>query len=411
MKPGSFDHHSAEFARDPARNWQELRETCPVAHSDRYGGFYILSRYADVLEADRDVERFSTADDPFRTGVGGLGVTIPPSPVAFGFFELDPPEHLQRRRIYSEWFGPKAIARRRPAIRAITTQVLEQAIQRGDGDLVLDIIDPITGMNMCALVGLPVDHWKRFSDPFREAVIVNRAAPEFGEVAKKLDGLKEELRSLIEARRTQPRDDLISRALQAEIEGVPVPDDVTVMDLFLIVSGGADTVAGLLSNALMHLHRDRNLRARLIADPSLIPVALEEFNRYYTPVTALARTVKTPCTLGGQPLEPGDRVLLAYGSANRDEEVFDQPNEVLIDRDPNRHLSFGLGPHHCIGARFARSESAIVVEEILRLMPDYEILESKSKPYPAIGITNSYLSLPARFHPEETAAARTCGCV
>ena len=205
---------------------------------------------------------------------------------------------------------------------------------------------------------------------------------------------------MIEARRAQPRDDLISRAIQAEIEGVPVPDDVTVMDLFLIVSGGADTVAGLLSNVLMHLHRDRNLRARLVADPSLIPTALEEFNRYYTPVTALARTVKKSCTLGGQPLEPGDRVLLAYGSANRDEEVFYQPNDVLIDRDPNRHLSFGLGPHHCIGARFARHESAIVLEEILRLMPDYEILESKSRSYPTIGITNSYLSLPARFHPE-----------
>ena len=183
--------------------------------------------------------------------------------------------------------------------------MLEQAIQRGDGDLVLDVIDPITGMNMCALVGLPVDHWKRFSDPFREAVIVNRAAPEFDEVAKKLDDLKAELRSLIEARRAQPRDDLISRAIQAEIEGVPVPDDVTAMDLFLIVSGGADTVAGLLSNALMHLHRDRNLRARLIADPSLIPLALEEFNRYYTPVTALARTVKTPCTLGRTALGAG----------------------------------------------------------------------------------------------------------
>ena len=405
MKPGSFDHHSAEFACDPARHWRELREACPVAHSDLYGGFYILSRYADVLEADRDVERFSTADDPFETGVGGLGVTIPPSPVAFGFFELDPPEHLQRRRIYSEWFGPKAIAKRKPAIRATTAQVLEQAIQRGDGDLVLDVIDPITGMNMCALVGLPVDDWKRFSDPFREAVIVNRAAPEFDQVAKKLDGLKAELRGLIEARRAQPRDDLISRAIQAEIEGVPVPDDVTVMDLFLIVSGGADTVAGLLSNVLMHLHRDRDLRARLIADPSLIPPALEEFNRYYTPVTALARTVKTPCTLGGQPLEPGDRVLLAYGSANRDEEVFYQPNEVLIDRDPNRHLSFGLGPHHCIGARFARHESAIVVEEILRLMPDYEIHESKSKPYPTIGITNSYLCLPARFQPRQMAAS------
>jgi cytochrome P450 len=397
MKPGSFDHHSEEFARDPAHHWQELRETCPVAHSDRYGGFYILSRYADVVAADGDAERFSTADDPFNTGVGGLGVTIPPSPVAFGFFELDPPEHLQRRRIYSTWFGPKAIAKRRPAVRSTTTRVLEQAIQRGDGDLVRDIIDPITGMNMCALVGLPVEQWKRFTDPFREAVIVDRAAPEFDEVTRKLEGLKAELRGLIEARRVQPEDDLISKAIQAKIEGVAVPDDVTVMDLFLIVSGAADTVAGLLSNAFMHLYRDRDLRARLIADPSRIPLALEELNRFYTPVTALARTVKTTCTLGGQRLKPGDRVLLAYGSANRDEDVFDQPNEVVIDRDPNRHLSFGLGPHHCIGARFARAESTIVVEEVLRLMPHYEILESEAKAYPTIGITNSYLSLPARY--------------
>jgi cytochrome P450 len=140
------------------------------------------------------------------------------------------------------------------------------------------------------------------------------------------------------------------------------------------------------------------MRARLIADPSLIPDALEEFNRYYTPVTALARTVKQACTLGGHSFKPGDRVLLGYGSANRDEDAFSQPNEVIIDRAPNRHLSFGLGPHHCIGARFARAQSTIVVEEVLRLMPDYQILESGTRTYPAVGITNSYLSLPALYH-------------
>ncbi len=122
MKPGSFDHHSAEFARDPARHWQELRETCPVHTRIAMAASTFCRVMRMCSKADRDVERFSTADDPFRTGVGGLGVTIPPSPVAFGFFELDPPEHLQRRRIYSEWFGPKAIAKRRPAIRATTTR-------------------------------------------------------------------------------------------------------------------------------------------------------------------------------------------------------------------------------------------------------------------------------------------------
>jgi len=221
MDPDSFDHHSQEFARDPARHWQALRETCPVAHSDRYGGFYILTRYDDVVAADRDAERFSSADDPFGKGKGGRGVTIPPSPMQFGFIEMDAPDHMQHRRIFSAWFGPRAMAQRKPAIRATTTQVIDRVIARGEADLVLDVVNPTTGMNMCALIGLPPENWQRYMDPFRDAVIVNRAAPEFEQVMEKLDGVKAELRRLMQARRAQPRDDLISHVVHAEIEGKP----------------------------------------------------------------------------------------------------------------------------------------------------------------------------------------------
>ena len=399
MDPNSFDHHSEEFALDPAGQWQALRETCPVAHSDQYGGFYILTHYADVVAADRDAERFSSADDPFGKGEGGRGVTIPPIPMQFGFIEMDSPDHMQHRRIFSAWFGPRAIAQRKPAIRATTTQVIDRVIARGEADLVLDVVNPTTGMNMCALVGLPPEDWQRYMDPFRDSVIVNRAAPEFEQVMEKLDGVKDALRGLMEARRAQPRDDLITHVVHAETDGEPVAEDARLMDLFMIVSGGAETTVGLITHTLMHLHRDTELRARLVADPALIPAALEEFNRYYTPVPALARTVKEDCTLGGQQFKPGDRVLLAYGSANRDGAAFAQPDNVIIDRFPNRHVSFGVGPHRCIGSNFARAESTIVVEEILRRMPDYEVRESEAEKFPSVGITNSYLSMPARFTP------------
>ena len=166
-----------------------------------------------------------------------------------------------------------------------------------------------------------------------------------------------------------------------------------------IINGGVDTTTVLLANALEYLDRNHDLRRRLVDEPALLPSATEEFLRYFSPVQAFSRTVARDVELGGQQLERGDRVLLCFGSANRDESEFPAADEFVADRFPNRHVAFGLGKHRCIGSTLARTEFMIMLDEVLARMPDYEIDRDASERYVSLGIVNGWIRMPGRFTP------------
>ena len=185
-------------------------------------------------------------------------------------------------------------------------------------------------------------------------------------------------------------------------------DEVLIEICTLILGGGVDTTTALISHAIDHLGHDLDARERIIADRDLVPLYCEELLRYHTPTQALARTATTDTMVGGQQVVEGDRVLICWAGANRDPDVFEQPDELIIDRFPNRHAAFGLGAHRCLGSNFARAEFATMLNAVLDRMPDYELVDG-AEHYESIGVVNGWHRLPARFTPGERRAARLDG--
>ena len=312
--------------------------------------------------------------------------------------ETDPPELQKYRRILNPMFSPAAAARWRPAIERWTALCIDVAVERGELDLVNDLSNPVPGLFTCELLGLPLEDWDRYAGPFHRAIYTPPTADR-SELFTEMIWIMESLAELVARRRREPQDDMISTLTQAEIDGQPIPDEVVVNICDLVMAGGFDTTTAATSSALWYLHHNHADRQRLIDDPALLPVAVEEWLRYYAPTQALARTVTEDTELGGQRLSTGDRVLVSWASANHDDAEFENPDAIVIDRLPNPHTSFGVGAHRCLGMHFARAEIVAMVAAVLDRMPDYEVIEDRAEQYTTIGIVNGWITMPTRFTP------------
>jgi cytochrome P450 len=384
-----FDHHTQEFARDPWSVYAELRARCPVAYSDAYGGFWVLSRYADVFEVARDDETFSSNRE----------VVVPPTNVGKLIpLQSDPPALGLYRRLLMPYFSPRAVEALEPEIRAFTTRQIDTFIERGTCDLVLELTNPVPAMTTLRLIGLPLEEWHDYAEPIHTNSYTHPDNPLHGEALLRIQELGERVAAQIQARRTQPRDDLISDLLRAEAQGEIGPEEVQAL-VMMVIFGGMDTTMASTSNALLYLYRHPEARQELIRRPELLPTAIDELLRYEAPVQGFARTVTRDCVVGGQPIKAGETVFMLWASANRDGAAFPQPDRVILDRFPNRHMTFGIGAHRCLGAGLARSEMRIMLEEVLRRLPDYQILEEGVEEPESIGIVKGRVRLPVRFTP------------
>ena len=200
-------------------------------------------------------------------------------------------------------------------------------------------------------------------------------------------------------RRRHPRDDMITYLVNATVDGRPITDDEVVAMIVLTIQGGFDTTGSAIGNALLYLDADRDARRRLIEDPGLLPRAVEEFLRFEAPQVALARVATRDVVIGGQPIAAGERLLLVWASGNRDEAVFPGGDQVVLDRFPNRHMTFGLGAHRCLGSTLARRQILLALGAVLRRLPDYEIDHDRVERAETIGVAYGSFSLPARFSP------------
>lgn len=273
-------------------------------------------------------------------------------------------------------------------------------IESGTCDLVDDILNPVPAITGLSLLGLPTDNWKDFSDTVHTMVHTppdsegDFAATEATQKLMELFGV---VAATIAARRGNPTDDLISVLTQVEIDGAPLSDERLLEIISLVIFGGVDTTGSLLSSVLHWLDENPAERARLADDPELIPQAGEEFLRYFSPVQGLARTATADCVIGDQQIRKGDQLFLSWASANFDPELFPSADEVELDRFPNRHQSFGIGAHRCLGSNLARLEYRVVLEEVLRRMPDYRI--TGAEPFRSIAVVNGWVTLPTEFTP------------
>ncbi|WP_433359829.1 cytochrome P450 [Streptosporangium sp. CA-115845] len=391
-----FDHHSEHFAQHWRETYAELRRTCPVAHSAKHGGFSVVTRYDDVKRVLQDPQTFACGRDLEFDGHVTGGVTVPVNPVRMGMMEMDPPDSQAFRRVLAPRFSAKAIREYRPRLVEIVSWTVDRVIESGRIDFVDDLANPLPALVSLDYFGLPLDKWQLYATALHKAAYREKGS------ARAVGELLADLRGVVERRRSSAgtRGDIVDRLLTEEVNGAPLDEETVTEMLFMLLNGGIDTSTALIAGMFGYLGEHPERRTELAADPSLIPGAVDEMLRYFTPGTGVARTVLAPVELGGVELRPGDRVLLALGSANNDPGMFPEPDEIRFHRENNgRHLAFGYGVHRCLGAFLAPAEMIVLLEEVLRRMPDYTISAAQVTSYPTIPLVNGYISMPARFTP------------
>ena len=369
-----YDIFDPDYIADPFPVWDRLREECPVPHSDRWGGSWMPVRYADVSAVAHDTDHFSSEEvlvtpaeppedaEEMQLVIGGE-VKAPP-------ITSDPPEHAWARRLILPSFSPKAVAAYEPITRDLARSLVEGMLPDGRGDAAVGYAQQIPVRVIAKMLGIPDE----MSDTFTGWV---RGALEIG--ATDAQVRQEAFRSIITyfferlpERKEHPGDDIISELLAAEVDGEPVPDFHVLGTCVLILVAGIDTTWSAIGSSLWHLATHPDDRRRLVAEPELMPTAVEELLRAYAPVT-MARLVKEEVEVNGRTMCPGERVLLSFPAANRDPEVFPDADKVLIDRKQNRHIAFGAGIHRCAGSNLARMELRVALEEWLGAVPEFEL--------------------------------------
>jgi cytochrome P450 len=397
-----FDHHDPAWHADRVERWADLRD-CPVAFNERYGGFWVVSGHEEVAAVSRDAATFSSRHTPEpEDGVRWLGIagiprarTIPTQGIA----EVEGPTHQALRRAMNPYLVPQAVEDLRPLMEAATTWFLDERIESGAIDLVLDLANPVPAILTMALVGLPLDGWRPYADLFHGTIAHRPGEPEFDRAIAAVSGMLATLGAVAAARRTDPGDDLLSALVRLEVDGRLLTDAELQGVLWNLIGGGLDTTTSLTALALHHLDAHPDQRARLAADPALLEPATEEFLRYFSVNETLTRTVAQDVDLGGQRLCRGEHLMLSWLSANRDEAVFDRADEVVIDREVNPHVAFGVGPHRCIGMHLARTMFKVLLGAVLARLPDYRVDREATRFYAGNPELNGVVTMPATFTP------------
>ena len=397
------DHHSDDFNLHEVDRWAEIRHTCPVTYNPRHGGFWMVTSYDAVLEVARDSDTYAhqfERDAPDGVDYYGIyGIPRPDGMPALGIGEVDGIYHQELRRALNPFLSPPAVEELRPYMQQSVTWFLDQKVEDGEIDLVLEYTSPVPAMLTMRMLGLPLTDWRLYADLFHAVNSYPIDSEEYQRARAPIDDMRGNLAVFAAARKANPKADLTSFLVQLEVNGAPLTDTQILDVLWNLIGGGVDTTTSLTSWTLFFLAQHRELRQQLIDRPELDVSATEEFLRYFSVAQTLSRTITRDVTLGGQQLRRNDRLLMSWLSANHDETKFDSPDEVILDRPMNRHLAFGLGPHRCIGSHLARAIFAISVREILRRIPDYEVDAGRVRQYLGHPAITGIVDLPATFTP------------
>jgi cytochrome P450 len=288
------------------------------------------------------------------------------------------------------WFSARAVELNAVHIHDLVTWCIDRVIESGHIDIVDDLANPLPALVTLDLMGLPLENWEAYA-----RILHGAAYREKGSV-KGLSWLRDDIRAIIRQRRADPPGvrSPIDAMLAAEL-----PDELVLELVYMLLSGGVDTSTALVATSVRFLSAHPDIADELRADPSLIPNAIDEMIRYFTPGTGVARTAVHDTEIGGIPVKAGERVLLGLGAANLDPAEFDDPDTLDIHRDATRQLAFGAGVHRCLGSFLAPREVGILLGEVLRRMPDLKVDESGVQPYETIPLVSGFRAMPATFTP------------
>ena len=384
------------YGGDPFPAFAWMRQHAP-AYFDESSGVWGITRYADIKEISKDPETFSNA--------GGIRPDNDALPM---MIDTDAPEHVRRRRLVSEGFTPRRIRESEEGIRVICDAILDRVCEDGSADFVRDIAAPLPMIVIGNMLGVaPEDRADllRWSDDMLKSLgspdpgAMEKAAMAGAEYATYIMAVAEQ------RKRDNQSDDLIGTLVHAEIDGDRLDDMSLIYESLLILIGGDETTRHVISGGMYELLRHPDQFAKLAADRSLLPGAVEEMLRWVTPIKNMARQMTRDVEFAGETLQKGQKLLLLYPSGNRDETVFDNPEEFDITRSPNDHMAFGFGSHFCLGNRLARMELTVMFDRLLDRLPDIALAEDAEPPKRAANFVSGYETMPVVFTPSAQVGA------
>jgi cytochrome P450 len=364
-----FDIHDPEEADRVFDTYATMREKCPVAHSSKYGGHFVITRYDDIHDIVRNPQVFSSRIINVPDSIGQDGEMIP--------IQIDPPDHTVYRSIINPLFSPKRMRDLEPQIRDIVTELLDKMLVEEKVDFIASFAREFPSRVFLALMGWNLDDAPQFNEWTDTMVLGKPGASEDENLAVREQAGMEVyayFAEMIDERTENPSDaeDITQILMDATFEGRPMTQFEILNVLLLFMIGGLHTVQGQLAHTIIYLAEHPEVRKQLVDDLELVPTAVEEMLRYESAICP-ARYVTEDTVVGDVQLKAGDRVLIPFAAANRDPEKFEDPDHVDLTREPNPHLAFGAGNHRCVGSHLARLELRIAFEEIHRRMPDYRL--------------------------------------
>ncbi|RAY17007.1 cytochrome P450 [Actinomadura craniellae] len=407
----SLDRHSSRYRIEFEELSTEFHGKCPVAWNDTHGGYWFASGNKELFDIARRADVLSNDNDINGTKKGYRGISIPhvenqERRTRGGFLEMDPPEQRYYRQALNPYLSPAAVERWKPVIEEITRACLDEKIESGRIDFVDDLANIVPAVLTLALLGVPLKDWDVYCEPIHASVYTPPDSPDYPRIQQlqMLSGMR--MMESIHEVRADPRPGLIHELVTCEINGYR-PDDMEILGVvMLLIGGGFDTTTALTAHSLEWLSEHHDQRERLSRErEALLDSATEEFLRFYTPAQGDGRTISQDCVINGTEFKEGDRLWLSWAMANRDEKVFEDPHTIHLDRKGNRHSSFGLGIHRCIGSNVARATFKIMLTQVLDRMPDFVCDPEGAVHYDTTGVINGMKHLPATFTPGQRLGA------
>ncbi|MFC3962314.1 cytochrome P450 [Nocardia jiangsuensis] len=398
-----FDRYAPEYREKFQEITEEMQGECPLAWTDTYDGHWVAAGNREVFELAR-CPHVSNDHDPHGVRKGYRGISIPPAPrargIRGGILEMDEPEHRELRSALNPYLSPAAVKRWIPFVDEVVRAAIDEHIESGRIDFVDELANVVPAVLTLGMLGVPLAKWTIYNEPVHAAVYTPPDSPDYPRVAEMHRALGIDLLTNLAEIRQNPRPGLIHAVASAQVNGEPLPDMEILGMLSLLIGGGFDTTTALTAHALEWLSENPEQRAELSRERDvLLDSATEEFLRYYTPAPGDGRTVAEDFDAAGASFKEGERLWLSWAMANRDPAVFEDPEQVVLDRKGNRHYSFGLGIHRCIGSNVARTVFKRMLVAVLDRMPDYRAIPEETVHYDTIAVIQGMRHLPATFTP------------
>ncbi len=372
-----YDIFDEAYITDPYGIWDELRQRCPIAHTERWGGSWLPTTYEDVTAIARDIENFPSGNGiavvppPEGMGPGAGGQGGPPPLLAQGVppISADPPLHTWTRRLILPTMSPARVDEYEVFTRDLCRTLVDGFLERGHGDVAAGYAQQIPVRVIGHILGVPESMAGTFTEWVRDVL---EFAHDGERRMRGISGILQYLTGALDERIAHPTDDFISELLQSEHDGKPIERPVVMGMCALLLIAGIDTTWSSIGSAMWHLATHPDDLQRLVDEPELMPTAVEEFLRAYSPVT-MARRLGHDVEYKGCPMKAGDRILMNFPAANRDPKVFPDADRVVLDRQINRHVAFGAGIHRCAGSNLARMELRVAIEEFITRIPRFSL--------------------------------------